>query len=292
MTDRNTSALTKMRSLLPWRFRSFNNFVVASPNLLFAGILRTPPIPVSVASPYEIHALLCHRDVNMFLTSAKSFLRFCPAMAVTVHDDGSLTTVDKGRVHKHLPGIKIIDRALSDRAMHDLLPPAAFEQRQRHLFLMKLFDFNHFHKGTHTILLDSDILFLSRPDEVLAWLSRDNPQPFYNKNPGSSYRAKAVPPGVEITPFLNAGFMGYAGSFSMEEIYDSCQELDFWLEDQTIYALLLAGKGAAPLDPERYMVYTGQAVTDLVAMVHFISTNRFRALLYPRLAAKIAAQLS
>ena len=284
-------AMASLRDLLPWRFRSVNNFVAASPNMLFVGVLRSAPVPVNRASPFEIHSLVCHRDVNMMLTSAKSFLRFCPEMAFIVHDDGSLTTSDRDRLRGHLPGVEIIDRVLADRVMKDKLPAAVFAQRQRHVFLMKLFDFNHFHTGTHTILLDSDIVFLSRPDEVIEWLSREDARPFYNKDWCPSYRAKTVPPAVDLPPSLNAGFMGYSGRFSMEEIYKWCFELDYWLEDQTLYALLLAGRGAEPLDPQRYMVYTGQPLTDRAVMVHFISPSRFRKFLYPRLAARVASQL-
>lgn len=281
----------KRLNLVPWRLRSINNFVTASPNLLFSSVLLSRAVQVERSSPFEIHSLVCHRDVNMMLISAKSFLRFCPQMALIIHDDGSLTKSDRARLHKHLPGLEIIDRSAADEVMRSVLPPQVFLMRQRYVFLMKLFDFNYFHNGTHTILLDSDIIFLRRPDEVVDWLVQRNAPPFYNKDWCSSYRANSVPPGVTLPPWLNAGFMGYAGKFSMEKIYNLCIELDYWLEDQTLYALLLAGTGASPLDARQYMVYTGQELDDHQTMVHFISPNRFRTLLYPKLAARVCAQL-
>ena len=277
--------------MLPWRFRSRNNLMMATANWFFEGVRDTPPVQVRQQSEVEIHSLICHRDVNMMLTSAKSFLRFLPAASLVLHDDGSITAADRATFEQHLPGSRIVTREEADSALRQVLPPDVYAQRAKYFFLLKLFDFNFFHAGKKTILLDSDIVFLARPDEIVDWASRDNVAPFYNEDWCSSYRAKTLPAGIEIPPKLNAGFMGYGGRFTMQEIWECCRAVDYWLEDQTIYALLLAGKDAEALDALRYRVYTGGEVKPTTPMVHFISPNRFTTLLYPRLARIVHQQL-
>ena len=276
---------------LPWRFRSRNNLMASTANWYFNQVRRTPPQPVARQSSLEIHSLVCHRDVNMMLTSAKSFIRYLPDAALVLHDDGSTTAEDQALFAEHLPGVLIISRAEADAAMRLVLPAEVFAKRQQYIFLLKLFDFNHFHQGTRMILLDSDIVFLSEPAEIVNWASLPSGTPFYNLDWCNSYRALRVPEGVVLPTHLNAGFMGYDGLFSMEEIWRTCQSVDYWLEDQTIYALLLAGRNAAALDPVRYCVYTGGKVSPDTSMLHFISPCRFTTLLYPRVAKGVYGQL-
>jgi len=283
--------VARLTELMPWRFRSKNNLMMATANWFFEGIRKTVPVKVAEASDVEIHSLICHRDVNMMLTSAKSFLRFLPSAALVLHDDGSITPSDIGLFEKHVPGARIVSRAEADAAMREALPADVYAQRAKYFFLLKLFDFNHFHRGTKTILLDSDIVFLNEPREIIEWANTPNAAPFYNEDWCPSYRAKTIPEGVELPPKLNAGFMGYDGRFDLREIWECCQGVDYWLEDQTIYALLLAGSGAKALDPHRYRVYTGGPVEPTTPMVHFISPNRFTTLLYPRLARKVHQSL-
>ncbi len=277
---------------LPWRFRSRNNLMMATANWYFEGVRDSPPVPVSREADVEVHSLICHRDVNMMLTSAKSFFRFMPQASLVLHDDGSITAADRASFESHLPGARIVTREEADAAMRQALPPDVFEARAKYFFLLKLFDFNHFHRGRKMILLDSDIVFLTEPREIMDWAASPGAAPFYNLDWCPSYRAKAVPPGVELPPRLNAGFMGFDGGFSLQQIWECCRSVDYWLEDQTIYALLLAGQGAAALDALRYRVYTGGPVDPTTTpMVHFISPNRFTTLLYPRLARHVHQQL-
>jgi hypothetical protein len=276
---------------LPWRLRSRNNLMMATANWFFEGARKTPPMPVPGQADVEIHSLVCHRDVNMMLTSAKSLLRYLPEAALVLHDDGSITEADRDLFERHLPGSQIIGRSEADDEMRKLLPADVFAARAKYFFLLKLFDFNHFNRGRKTILLDSDIVFLAPPTEIVEWARTPGAAPFYNEDWCPSYRAKSVPAGIVLPPKLNAGFMGFDGRFSLHQIWDCCRSVDYWLEDQTIYALLLAGRDARALDAQRYRVYTGGQVALNTPMVHFISPNRFTTLLYPRLARRVHLSL-
>ena len=274
----------RMLSHLPWRLRSRNNFMMASANWYFNKVRLTPPRRVTVNAPLELHALVCHRDVNMMLTCAKSLIRYLPEASLVLHDDGSTTDEDRHLFEHHLPGVWFITRAESDAAMKLALPAEVFEKRQSYFFLLKLFDVNYFNRGQRTVLIDSDLLFISKPQEIVDWAQAATVVPFYNRDPKPTYRSVHVPPGAELPPHFNAGFIGFDGRFGMEELWRCCQNIDYWLEDQTVYTALLAGRGARALDRERYCVYTGEPLSPKTAMLHFISTNRFKSLLYPRLA--------
>jgi hypothetical protein len=276
---------------VPWRLRSMNNLVLSAPNAFFAGVRRTPPMRVPDAADTEIHALVCHRDVNMMLTSAKSLLRYGPGLAVVLHDDGSLSADDVTALREHLPGSRIIGRHEADAAMSRVLGPEVAARRAQHFFLLKLLDVNHYARGSRVVLLDSDILFLREPEEVVAWLNDNGAPPFYNRDICPSYRASTVPEGLSLPSHLNAGFMGFRRNFEVSDIVRRCREVDYWGEDQTIYALLLANQGAVALDPERYRVYMGEPITHETRMVHFISPKRFEGLVYPRLARSVCRSL-
>lgn len=284
-------ALSRLLEWLPWRLRSRNNLMMCAANWFFEGVKNTPPLKVPPESEVEVHSLICHRDVNMMLTSAKSFLSYLPNVALVLHDDGSITPGDLALFEQHLPGARVVSRAEADAAMRAALPPDVFAARARYFFLLKLFDFNHFNRARKTILLDSDIVFLAAPREIVEWAQTPDAPPFYNEDWCPSYRAKTVPPGVALPPRLNAGFMGYDGRFTLQQIWECCRSVDYWLEDQTIYALLLAGRKAQALDSARYRVYTGGSVEPTTPMVHFISPNRFTTLLYPRLARRVHVAL-
>ena len=66
--------------------------------------------------------------------------------------------------------------------------------------------------------------------------------------------------------------------------------MDYWLEDQTVYAYLLAGRVSQPLDAGRYHIYQGGAVPESARMVHFISPNRFTDMAYVRLGKAVCAR--
>ena len=277
--------------LVPWRFRSRHNFVKAHANYFFGFIRKTPPVACQVDADVEAHVLVCQRDLNMCLLAAKSFLVQVPKVALVVHEDGTLDASGRELLARHLPGARVISREEADRSLVQHLPARVAEARSKSVWLMKVFDFNHFNAGRRTILLDSDLVFRAAPDEVLAWVGGDDARVFYNPDPmKDTYRAERRP--VHPVPdWFNSGFLGYRHRITLAQTVAGIQEMDYWLEDQTVYAYLLAGQPSLALDATRYHIYQGGAVPDSARMVHFISPDRFTDMTYVRLGKSVCAQL-
>jgi hypothetical protein len=278
-------------TVVPWRFRSLGNLAKANANALFRRALDTPAMPCAVGSDVEAHALVCRRDVNMMLIAAKSFLRFAGNVSLVLHDDGSLLQDNFEVLRKHLPNARVIPRAQADEAIERILPEAMAALRRRYVFLLKLFDFNHHCRGRKLITLDSDLLFLSPPHAVLSWIHSEATSSFFNQDPAETFRASANVDLTGVPRNLNAGFIGFPGPIPLDEITSAIRLLDYALEDQTIYAWLFASRQPFPLDADEYVVFDGARIPPRAAMVHFISSYRFKGLVYPRLARSVCAEL-
>lgn len=280
-----------LADLIPWRFRSRHNFVKAHANFYFRQVLYTPPAVSRPGADAAVHVLVCQRDLNMCLLATKSFLRFVPDVALFVHDDGTLNAKSLELLRVHLPGARVVTRAEADQALESRLPSDIAAARQAHVFLLKVLDFNHFSEGRRTILLDSDIIFRSRPDEALQWLAGDDAVAFYNPDPlCDTYRAP-VRPSAPLPPWFNSGFLGYKRPFLIAEMVAALRSMEYVLEDQTAYAYLLAGMPSRALDAHRYHVYQGGRIPSAACMVHFISPNRFTGDTYVGLGRQVCAEL-
>lgn len=281
-----------LQQLIPWRFRSKHNFVKAHANYFFRSILSTAPMKCLHDSRNEIHVLVCKRDMNMCLVAVKSFLRFYDQIKIVIHDDGSLSKVDLSKIQDHLPGARVISRREADLALLAVLPEDIARARAEHVLIMKVIDFNYFSTADKMVLLDSDIVFTGEPEEAIDWLENDINQSFYNSDPlKDTFRAKKLPGGVILPENFNSGFLGYSGIIQLENIISAIRTIDYFLEDQTVYAFLLASSKTRALDPERYFIFEGGDIPVSAKMVHFISPNRFTGDVYFKLANKICKQL-
>jgi hypothetical protein len=112
----------------------------------------------------------------MYITAAKSLLRFVPNVSVVVHDDGSLTTKDIATIKRHIEGIKVIRRCDADKAVGELLAPfpKTTAYRAKIINSLELTDHALLAGQEKIIITNSDILFLRRPDDVIHWIALDN----------------------------------------------------------------------------------------------------------------------
>lgn len=282
--------LLKLQNLVPWRYRSRSNFIKAHANAFFRAILNTPAVRCAREARTEVHMLVCHRDTNMLLVSAKGFLRHVPDVALVIHEDGSLDENDCARLLRHLPDARLIRRRDADRELAALLPADVMAHRAAGVFLLKLFDFNHYCRGSRLIALDSDIVFRAAPEAVIEWI-RHGHGSIYNQDPSETFRARVNPENRALPPNFNAGFMGFEAPIPMAEIEAAMRAMDYWGEDQTIYSWLLAARRPQPLDAQQYFVFDGKTIPDAARMIHFISPNRFTSMTYVREAAAQARRL-
>jgi hypothetical protein len=247
-------------------------------------------------------------------------LRFSGAFAVTVHDDGTLDQGVHALLSRHIPGCRIVTAAEADERADRLLGKGSFLHRWRtqDASYRRVIDSEIWSTSPKRIIMDSDVLVLQPPDEVLQWVS-DGEAPFLTGQPPA--RGTAAPPGHVQTVFkeklkdlsaalgLPARFLdGTTGAFygcttqlslpSIERLIRCSLDLGIpmqqWGGEQCFIIYLLSAAGAARLDPDLYFNFFPHCVDKLstARFVHFFGTYRFYENHYPRLASEIACQLA
>ena len=139
-------------------------------------VLAPPPSSCNAGAAVELHTLTAHHHASMYLTAIKSLLRHHRDVAVVVHDDGSLDDADKANLRHHVQGIQIIERAAADAQMAVLLAdfPHSRRLRERVINSFELFDNILLAKTDRIVNMNSDVLFLGRPTELIDWIERDD----------------------------------------------------------------------------------------------------------------------
>lgn len=175
---------------LPWRYtRALEERNSAGIRDYYAERAKvTRPYPAGGERPYfEVHALMGRRHLGMTLWAVKSFLHHAGhRYQVVLHDDGSLGPDDLKLLQEHLPGVRVVLRPEADEAMRARLAdyPNCAEYRFGRLetsnhrgqsydmFIMSLilFDICLLTEAEKVMIMDVDILFFQRPDEIVDWV--------------------------------------------------------------------------------------------------------------------------
>ena len=111
---------------------------------MFKNIQNTKPIKSDNKSETEVHSLVCHRDLYVYLYSIKSFIKNTTNnCSIIVHDDGSLTEDDIRMLKKHIEGLKIYNVKEADKIVIPKLEkyPLIKKLRSENVLLRKLTDF-------------------------------------------------------------------------------------------------------------------------------------------------------
>jgi len=150
-------------------------------------VLSTRPYRTGEDSPhFEVHVLLGNRHVGMTLWCVKSFLHHTERKyTVVLHDDGSLTAQNVESLKKHLVNVRVVRRAEADDLIREKIKhlPNCCEYRfspketsdhrgvkyDMHIFAIRLFDFNLLSNASKTLVLDADVLFFKKPQEIVEW---------------------------------------------------------------------------------------------------------------------------
>lgn len=317
---------------IPWRFRGLTPFLnTYGDKLSFGGISKTRPIETNPHAKTTIHSAVPHRYVYAYLTALKSLLQYDADYAICVHDDGSLTSDDKKLISIHLPHVRIIDRHFANSEFERLIKnPFLSKVRGSYTSYLKLFDTTLFNNSERIIILDTDTLFLQKPEEIIQW-SHNGGQSWYHMAPDSKMKiqkefvigeysnlqkvhiqALIINDLDEINSTLNcnyqikqgfcSGFIGYDhGTIKFDELEKLFillnkkfgDKIFLWGAEQTTHGLILCSKGAKALPIDEYFVFT-QLNAHLAAnatFVHFVGENRFYKFIYPKLAKVIIDKL-
>lgn len=256
-------------------------------------ILQTAPGHVDPKADIEIHSLTCERDYPDLLWCLKTFFHYSGRRCdVVLHDDGSLSPEAYGHLQRHLPGATIISKARADERMHDVMAPYPTSRafRDRLPLARRLFDVPVFATRKQFVILDSDVLFFGRPDEILKSLDRGRLCFMSDYQDGYVYPRSVIAAryGVDIVPAFNTGVCALAKDvFDSEFIEHYCQglgpaglERHPWAE-QTLFGLLLSRhKERADRLSARYRISRTPLDSDTISH-HFVNDGS-RGLFYTR----------
>lgn len=277
---------------------------------LFGAIRRSPVVETNPDADTGIHSAVPHRYRFAYLTAIKSLLRYYADLTVYVHDDGSLLAEDKAMIRKHLPGVRIIDRAAADRAFAEKINDAFLAKvRTSYTSYLKLFDPTLASTNKRIIIVDTDVLFLDRPETIIQWAQNGGAPWFHQSEPWRQAQSNQPPPGSNpqpdstkpkhiqqmvlerlpdinqalgteyaFEPGFNSGFVGYDHDTVnynelktlLTHLYAMLGDRIFrWGSEQTMHGLLLGAKGALALPSDEYMVFTNLN-SDRAAQAKFV----------------------
>jgi hypothetical protein len=284
-------------------------------------ILETPPLPCDPAGSCSVHTMLSARDVAMYLPAIKSFLRFCPSAAVVAHSDGSLDEQAVDLLRHHVPGARVLLATETNERARQALGADSylFRWRSHDASWRRLIDTELWCISPKRLILDSDVIVLRRPEEVIAWIERGKGALLFGQPPADSAVRSSDPKLVQTTfreklaqvakrvglperfpQGATAGFYGCERELPLdrvEHVLRGCEAeglpMHQWGADQCVVIYLLEASGATRLSPRHYLNYDPccDALVDGARAVHFYGTYRYRRHLYTRLVAKVAAEL-
>ncbi|MFI0347458.1 MAG: hypothetical protein ACH346_01615 [Chthoniobacterales bacterium] len=186
-----------------------------------------------------------------------------------IHEDGSIDEETRCSIAKILPGVHFISRALSEEKMKNYLAayPRCAAHRLRHNLFLKFFDIPAFVPGERFILLDSDVLFFRRPQEILDWADSAREECFYNEDTKEKYSSPRyeIEPvlGVKLWPRFNSGLLlmpRRAIALDLAEklltLFDQSAHHPQFFE-QTLYALMASDWNRGGALPSNYEISWG-----------------------------------
>lgn len=233
-------------------------------------------------APFSLHMVTCHRHLDMSLWCLKTFIQYSEiSPAITIHDDGSLTKSDKCLLRQSLARCAVIDRTDADRRLDRTLAayPYSRQMRQKRRFYcsLKLFDPWVYSAYDVVVLLDSDILFFRRPNELLERAARG--AACFNSDYQSAYAVERDEIwrrlGVKVLDKFNAGLLVLARrdyDLDLVENYFASffsASTDLNRHEQTAYAILLSRCGAHRLSGN-YQI-SKQAIGSETVSHHFVN---------------------
>ncbi|MFD9538593.1 hypothetical protein [Streptomyces sp. NPDC060022] len=125
----------------------------------------------ATAPAVEIHTLLHHDHVSRYLFALRSLTRFWDPPAVVVHDDGTLRADDTALLTAAQPRLRVIGRDEADGRVERELKDFPLLRRVRagNPRLLQLVDYYLLADAPRVIAMDSDVVFMRRPDAVIDW---------------------------------------------------------------------------------------------------------------------------
>lgn len=171
--------------------------------------------PTCEADPaVSIHLLVSSKTWHAGVLTAMSFEFFTQRRwNLFFHEDGSVGELAQKKIEQVFPGVHFISRAVSEKLMEQRLQsyPNCQALRQEHNLFLKFFDLPAFAPSERIILLDSDVIFFKKPQEILDWVDSQSKECCYNEDTTEKYCIPryAIEPalGIKLWPRFNSGLV-------------------------------------------------------------------------------------
>jgi hypothetical protein len=210
------------------------------------------------------------------------------ALAPIIYDDGSLTGSNRDALLRSFPLATFVSKAESIDRLDAHLPVSRFpvlrERWINYPHIRKITD-PHLHRSGWRLVIDSDLLFLRRPDYLLGWLDKPE-RPLHALDCETSYgyprplMDKLA--GRPVADLVNVGLAGLnSGEINWERLESWCRQLieqkgaSYYLE-QALVAMMVAGRPCdiAPGDDYVTLPRMPEARDCRAVMHHYVAESK------------------
>jgi hypothetical protein len=278
---------------------------------ILQSITNTPTITCQLQSKTvaEVHLVTCKRDLYMAIFSLKSFLRFVPNISVVVHGDESFDDECSKIFREELKNSVVISYQQANELTNSISKiktlrkklPALFasytsgsnSQAQRNAWALKVFDFHLFSQSNKVIILDSDTLFLKKPQYIIDWLANDEATGFYAAPRHPNLKVdeslyKETFPDAHVIKSFNGGLLGFnTDLITLENLISVVKKIEEKpnlkiFGDECIWRFALSHIDSLPLSFDQYPLFTDKtpyklhkkAVPNDIVYMHFLLKHK------------------
>jgi hypothetical protein len=180
----------------------------------------------------EIHTLICNRDLLLAINNFKSLQKYeeFKDTPIFLHDDGSLTESDISVLLK-IKNVRVIRRKTADYEIRKFIEdkPNCLSYRLGDAPInlwhkIKLFDYYYFSDSKRILGVDTDLLFMKKPEEMIDYIKRD--VPFYFPDIQSAYCFNEPKNEVPVIEKVNTGLI-----YIPSEEYFDIDSIEFALQN-------------------------------------------------------------
>ncbi|MEQ1861617.1 MAG: hypothetical protein ABMA13_16985 [Chthoniobacteraceae bacterium] len=237
-----------------------------------------------------VHILTGEKDWRLAAWALASFFHYTEiAWPVVIHDDGTLPEEGREMLGTLFNSCRIIPREESDADVGRVLRPFpfCFDFRNTHPLALKVFDMAHYAQGDRFIVLDSDMLFFRRPQEIIDWAQSAPAKDCWfieDAQENALITAGEVREELDVKMWsrVNSG-LGLVHRPAMD--FDFCDRAlaltsilrgQVWRLEQTLLALCASRNARGGLLPKTYEVSLRRHATKDTVARHYVGAVRDR----------------
>lgn len=251
-------------------------------------------IDYKLVDSVEIHMLCQKKDAMMLAWSLSSFISqtgICPK--IIVHDDGSFDQKTTDKLESKFPELKVLFLEKANELINNIggLSPKLLEYRNHgHKLIYKLIDIFLLSHSNKVMVLDSDVLFFNRPEEIFKFINGDSDSDSLISRHDGTYNLMLRPDystKYDILKneagYMNSGIILYKkdkiGYNKLLEYFENTlREPGDYFVEMTGWSSLIAQTKFKFLTKERYII-KGKSEAETIAK-HFTSPRRHEFYIY------------